>query len=155
MKRLFVGTVSLLLGLYIAGCDRINDYGKEEVTVSVPYVIYFGNLTEVIIDPRQEKCRIVHEHLNRKRGDAFHIPYSIATVYTGHQKYIISDKKIGNGAIRINGEEYFLRKSNPVISMKSGIMWTSNQFEQGPDQSRLNAPWVYPLKKSLSEILKK
>lgn len=81
MKRLFVDTVSLLLGLYIAGCDRINDYGKEEVTVSVPSVIYFGNLTEVIIDPGQEKCRIVYEHFNRKHGDAFHVPYSIATVY--------------------------------------------------------------------------
>ena len=25
MKRIFVGTVPLLLGLYIAGCDRVND----------------------------------------------------------------------------------------------------------------------------------
>lgn len=155
MKRLFVGTVSLLIGLYIAGCDILNDYGKEEVTVSVPHVIYFGNLTEVIIDPGQEKCRIVHEHFNRKHGDAFHVPYSIATVYSVHQKYTISDKQIGNNAIRINGQEYSLRKSNPVISIKYGIMWTSDKFKQGPDQTKRNAPWVYPLKKSLSELLKK
>ena len=155
MKRLFAVTVSLLLGFYIAGCDRINDYGKEEVTVSVPYVIHFGNLTEIIIDPGQEKCRIVHEHFNRKHGDAFHVPYSRATVYSVHQKYIISDKEIGNGAIRINGKEYSLRKSNPVISMNYGIKWTSDKFEQGPDRTIRNAPWVYPLKKSLLEILKK
>ena len=96
---------SLLLGSYVAGCDTVRDYDKEEVTVSVPHVIYFGNLTEVIIDPGEEKCRIVHEHFNRKRGDSFHVPYSIATVYSDHQKYIISDKETGNGAIRINGKE--------------------------------------------------
>ena len=152
MKRFFAGMFSLLLGSYVAGCNTVRDYDKEEVTVSVPHVICFGNLTEVIIDPGEEKCRIVHEHFNRKRGDAFHVPYSIATVYSDHQKYTISDKETGNGAIRINGKEYSLRISNPVISLKHGIMWTSENFEQGPT---CPGPWVYPLKKSLTEILKK
>lgn len=150
MKRFLAGAVALLLGLCMAGCDTFKDYDKEEVTVSEPYVIYFGNFAEVIVDPGHEKCRIVHEHFNRKHGDAFHLPYSIATVYSADQKYTISDKEVGNGAIRINGKEYSLRESNPVISMKYGMLWTSVRFEQGPDRARRNAPWVYPLQKRSS-----
>ena len=34
------------------------------------------------------------------------------------KKYVISCMKVGNEEIEINGEEYSLRKSNPVISEK-------------------------------------
>ena len=89
------GFCSLLCGLmivFLAGCDTIKDYSKEELVITVPHVIYFGNLAEVIIVPEKNGCRIVHEHFNRKHGHGFKVPYSIATIYFADKKFIISDK---------------------------------------------------------------
>lgn len=151
MKKFFVNLSVLLLGGWLlSGCDRFGDYTKEQKEIFEPHVIYFGNLTEVIIDPCQEKCRIVYEHYNRKRGDAFHIPYGVATVYFAEKKFVVSDKGTGNLAIKIDGEEYSLRESNPVIRAGQGLYWTRTRFTQGPERPVV---WIYPLKSDLAELI--
>lgn len=151
MKKFFVNLSVLLLGGWLlSGCDRFGDYTKEQMEIFEPHVIYFGNLTEVIIDPCKEKCRIVYEHYNRKRGDAFHIPYGVATVYFAEKKFVVSDKGTGNLAIKIDGEEYSLRESNPVIRAGQGLYWTKTRFTQGPERPVV---WIYPLKSDLAELI--
>ena len=156
MKKIWI--YSLLCGLMIvllAGCNSANDYSKEELVVNVPHVIYFGNLTEVIVVPEKNGCRIVHEHFNRKHGHSFKVPYSIATVYFTDKKFIISDKGIGNWAIQIDGKKYSLRKSNPVIHAQHGILWTAENFTQGPNSSVPDSSWVFPLQGNISALLRK
>ena len=149
MKKFFVNLSVLLLGGWLlSGCDRFGDYTKQQMEIFEPHVIYFGNLTEVIIDPGKEKCRIVYEHYNR-RGDSLHIPYGIATVYFAEKKFVVSDKGTGNLAIKIDGREYSLRESNPVIRAGQGLSWTKTQFTQGPEQSVV---WIYPLKGDLAVL---
>lgn len=82
---------------------------------SAPHVIYFGNLTEVIIVPEKSECRIVHEHFNRKHGHAFKVPYSIATVHFTDKKFIISDKEVGNLAIQIDGKNILWGNPPPLF----------------------------------------
>ena len=150
MKKFFVNLSVLLLGGWLlSGCDRFGDYTKEQMEIFEPHVIYFGNLTEVIIDPGKEKCRIVYEHYNRKRGDAFHIPYGVATVYFAEKKFVVSDRGTGNLAIKIDGREYSLKESNPVIRAGQGLSWTRTPFTQGPEQPVV---WIYPLKGDLAEL---
>ena len=157
MKRfnwLWIGAFFIVC-IAIGGCT-IKDYSKEELAISVPHVIYFGNFVEVIIDPGQEKCRIIHEHFNRKHGHAFKVPYSIATVCIADKKFTISDKNVGNWAIEIDKKEYSVRKSNPVINAADGLRWTSGNFKQGPAQSIHNVitPWLYPLKGNVPQSKK-
>ena len=70
------------------------------------------------------------------------------------KKYVISCMKVGNEEIEINGEEYSLRKSNPVISEKKGILWTNGNSRQGPDYSIPNSPRFYPLKGRIPQTVK-
>lgn len=152
MKKIRI--CSLICGLaivFLAGCSGIRDHSVEDLAITEPHVVYFGNLTEVIIVPGQGKCRIVHEHFNRNHGHAFKVPYSIATVYSADRKFVISDKEAGNLAIRIDGKEYSLRKSNPVIHAQHGILWTTESFRQTPFPA--TSAWVYPLKVNLSALL--
>ena len=146
MKKFTIGRIfCFLMIVFLAGCNA-KDYSKEDLTVTVPHVIFFGNCTEVIVDPGQGKCRIVHEHFNRKCGHAFKTPYSIATVYLENRILIISDKNVVNLEIMIDGKKYSLRKSNPVIHAHHGILWTVTNFKQGPDPRSLpGTPWVFPL----------
>ena len=156
MKKIRI--CSLLCGLmivFLVGCNPAKDYSKEELSITEPHVIYFGNLTEVIIVPEKSGCRIVHEHFNRKHGHAFKVPYSIATVYFTDKKVIISDNGVGNWAIKIDGEKYSLRKSNPVIHAQHGILWTAENFTQGPNRSVPDSPWIFPLKGNIPELLRK
>jgi len=143
--------VSIFLLLGWTGCElRPADYEKEEFAISGPHVIYFGNYAEVIVDPGNEKCRIVFEHYNRKRGNAFRIPYGVATVHFADRKVIVSDEDVGNGAIKIDGREYSLRSSSPIISANGKLSWTNGSFEQ---EWSPQGPWVYPLKRE--DVLQK
>jgi len=146
--------ICCLLIIFLTGCGGIRDYSREELSVTVPYVIYFGNLTEIIIAPGKDECRIVHEHFNRKYGNAFRVPYSIATVCFPDRKFVVSDKGVGNYAIQIDGQRYSLRKSNPVIHTKYGILWTAENFRQGPNSAPCS-PWLFPLKGNIHELLRR
>ena len=155
MKKIniFSSLCSLMI-VFLVGCNIEKDYSKEELVVNVPHVIYFGNLTEIIIVPEKNECRIVHEHFNRKHGHAFNVPYSIATVYFTDKKFIISDKCAVNWEIQINGKKYSLRKSNPIIHAQHGILWSVEKFTQGPNRSVPDSPWVFPLKGNIPKIVK-
>ena len=155
MKKIKIYSIlcSLMI-VSLVGCDTIKDYSKEELVITVPHVIYFGNLAEVIIVPEKNGCRIVHEHFNRKHGHAFKVPYSIATIYFADKKFIISDKEVGNLAIQIDGKKYSLRKSNPVIHAQYGILWSAENFTQGPNRSVPDSPWVFPLKGNIPKAVK-
>ena len=150
--RCLAGSMFLVIlsALCLQGCARIVSYEKEEFTISKPHVIFFGNLTEVIIDPGNETCRIVYEHYNRKRGDAFHVPYGVATVSFAGRKYVVSDRRVGNFAIRIDGREFSLKDSNPLIRAGQGVLWTREPFKQDLAHKEF---WVYPLKRDISEVI--
>ena len=150
MKKVFF--VILFSALLFSGCDR--DLEREEFSISSPHVIYFGNLTEVIVDPGSEKCLIVYEHRNRRRGDAFHVPCGTATVHFPDRKVVVSDKGMGNGAVEIDGKPYSLRDSSPVISAGKGLFRTKAHFVQGPDRQRPTV-WVYPLEGEIPELSEK
>ena len=51
--------ISGLIILFLAGCCSVRDHEKEELVISGSHIIYFGNFTEIIVVPGQEKCRIV------------------------------------------------------------------------------------------------
>ena len=157
---LLIATVSIPLAVFAwaiyknhreSAAPKIFDISSESFTVAEPHVIFFPNVTEVIVDPRESKCDIVYE---RKAVGPKRRPCAIATVYFAGKKYVISCMKVGNEEIEINGEEYSLRKSNPVISEKKGILWTNGNFRQGPDYSIPNSPRVYPLKGRIPQTVK-
>lgn len=153
---LLIATVSIPLAVIYknhreSAAPKIFDISSESFTVTEPHVIFFPNLTEVIVDPRESKCDIVYE---RKAVGPKRRPCAIATVYFAGEKYVISCMKVVNKEIEINGEEYSLRKSNPVISEKKGISWTNGNFRQGPDYSIPNSPRVYPLKGRIPQTVK-
>ena len=150
MKKVFFGL--LLPTLLFSGCDR--DLEREEFSISSPHVIFFGNLTEVIVDPGSEKCLIVYEHRNRRRGDALHVPCGTATVHFPDRKVVVSDKGMGNGAIEIDGKPYSLKDSSPVISAGKGLSRTKGNFRQGPDRQKPTVR-VYPLEGKISELCEK
>ena len=142
----------LFSALLFSGCDR--DLEREEFSISSPHVIYFGNLTEVIVDPGSEKCLIVYEHRNRRQGDAFHVPCGTAMVHFSGRKVVVSDKGMGNNAIEIDGRKYALKDSSPVIHAGKGLFRTKARFVQGPDRQRPTV-WVYPLEGKIPELSEK
>jgi len=142
----------LFPALLFFGCDR--DYEREEYSISSPHVIYFSNLVEIIVDPGNEKCLIVYEHRNRRRGDAFHVPCGTATVYFPDRKVVVSDRGMGNNAIEIDGRKYALKGSGLVIRAGKGLSRTKGRFEQGPDR-RQPTGWVYPLERKIPELSEK
>ena len=142
----------LFPALLFSGCDR--DYEREEYSISSPHVIYFSNLVEIIVDPGNEKCLIVYEHWNRRRGDAFHVPCGTATVYFPDRKVVVSDRGMGNNAIEIDGRKYALKGSGLVIRAGKGLSRTKGRFEQGPDR-RQPTGWVYPLERKIPELSEK
>ena len=149
MKKVFFGL--LLPVLLFSGCE---DHEREEYSISSPHVIFFGNLVEVIVDPGNEKCLIVYEHRNRRRGDAFHVPCGRATVHFPDRKIVVSDKGMGNGAIEIDGRRYSLKDSSPVISAGKGLSRTGGNFRQGPDRQKPTV-WVYPLEGKIPGLSEK
>ena len=149
MKKVFFGL--LLPVLLFSGCE---DHEREEYSISSPQVIFFGNLVEVIVDPGNEKCLVVYEHWNRRRGDALHIPFGTATVHFPDRKVVVSDKGTGNHAIEIDGRKYALKDSSPVIRAGKGLSWTKGRFEQGTDR-RKPTVWVYPLRGKIPELSEK
>ena len=149
MKKVFL--VILFPVLLFSGCE---DHEREEFSISSPHVIYFGNLVEVIVDPGDEKCLIVYEHRNRRRGDALHVPCGTATVHFPDRKVVVSDKGMGNSAVEIDGKPYSLRDSSPVISAGKGLSRTKARFVQGPDRQRPTV-WVYPLEGEIPELSEK
>ena len=71
-------------------------------------------------------------------------------MYFSDRKVIVSDEDVGNGAIKIDGREYSLKRSSPIISANGRLSWTNGSFEQ---ERSPQGPWVYPLMRE--EVLQK
>lgn len=61
-----------------------------------------GNFTVVEIDPNGHTTTLRWEEFNL-RGNALNVPYEILTISSGDERYIVTDKSVGNNALSVNG----------------------------------------------------
>ena len=62
-----------------------------------------GNLTVVEIDPNGHSPALHWEAFNKTHGNALNVPYEILTISSGDERYVVTDKTVGNNALSVNG----------------------------------------------------
>ena len=55
------------------------------------------------IDPNGHQPTLRWEAYNKKNGNAFNVPYENLTITAGSERYVVSDRTVGNNALSVNG----------------------------------------------------
>lgn len=100
----FLCAMVLAVG-WFAGCRNTPelDYDIAE-PITHPVIIGLGNLTVIAIDPNGRSPSMHWQAFNKRRGNAFNVPYEVITIESGAERYVITDRTVGNGALFVNGE---------------------------------------------------
>ena len=98
-------TIALLIScLALSSCSRppTRDSDKSS-TLSKTIFLGVGNFTVVEIDPNGHETTLRWEAFNKFRGNALNVPYEIITISSGDERYVVTDKSVGNNALSVNG----------------------------------------------------
>lgn len=95
------------------------DYDFAE-PITHPEMIGLGNLTVVEIDPNGRSPSMHWQAFNKRRGNAFNVPYEVITIESGAERYVITDRTVGNGALSVNGEVKKFEADSKRLSVKLG-----------------------------------
>jgi hypothetical protein len=90
--------------LTIVSCSRPPklDFDRS-TTISQSSTLGIGNLTVLEIDPNGHQPTLRWEAYNKKNGNAFNVPYENLTITAGSERYVVSDRTVGNNALSVNG----------------------------------------------------
>lgn len=88
------------------GCSRppTRDFDIT-AELSTAMLLGIGNLTVVEIDPNGHRP-VLHWEAFNSSGNADNVPYEILTVTSGDERYVVTDKTVGNNELSVNGVTY-------------------------------------------------
>ena len=96
-----IGAASLM----IAACSRPPKLGFDRsTTLSKTSILGIGNFTVLEIDPNGHRVTLRWEAYNKRDGNALKVPpYETLTITAGSERYVVSDRTVGNNALSVNG----------------------------------------------------
>jgi len=93
--------------LILTGCGKAPtlDYSRSE-TITHNLTLGIGNLTVVEIEPNDKQVKLEWKGYNQREGSPFNVPFEVIEVAVGAERYLISDRNVGNNALSINRKKY-------------------------------------------------
>ena len=109
--------------LILTGCGKapapILDYSRSE-TITHSLTLGIGNLTVVEIEPNAKQVKLEWKGYNQREGSAFNVPFEVIEVAVGAERYLISDRHVGNNALSINRKKYTFNARAKRILIRFG-----------------------------------
>jgi hypothetical protein len=81
-----------------------------------------GNIAVVEIDPAGKDAAIHWQAFNKQRGNVLNVPYEVITIVGGNERYVVTDKGVGNNALSVNGQVQTLARDQRLrITLGRGV----------------------------------
>jgi hypothetical protein len=83
-------------------------------------MIGLGNFAVVEIDPNGRAPTMHRQAFNKRRGNALNVPYEVITIEAGAERYVVTDRGVGNNALSVNGEVKKFEADTKRLRIKFG-----------------------------------
>ncbi len=90
--------------------------------ISAFVALGLGGLAVVEIDPAGKEAAIHWQAFHKQRGDALNVPYEVITIVAGNERYVVTDRGVGNYELSVNGQVQTLARDQRVrITLGRGV----------------------------------